>query len=124
REDEFRVRMIEPFGGWELFPQYYRVRRETIVAVNVGGCIIPLLLAGWLLPYIFRAGDRAWGVLLVGVAFNSLVCYRMARPIPNLGIALPAFVPPIVALLVTWIGLGDAAFADVRAPVAFVIGIS
>ncbi len=37
---------------------------------------------------------------------------------------MPAFLPAMIALSVTWIGLGADEFARYRAPVAFVIGIT
>jgi uncharacterized membrane protein len=123
-DQEVVVRTFEPIGGWDLMPQYRRLRQEQIVAVNVGGCVIPVLLAIRQLRYVVDAGPPAPTVLLFGVLLNVAVCYRLARPIPNLGIALPAFLPALVALAVTWLGLSGAEFSEVRAPVAFIAGIS
>lgn len=123
REEEVVVPMLEPVGGWQLFPRLVRQRAETIVAVNVGGCIVPLLLSIRMLRFAVDAGPSAWSVLLLGVAANTLICYRFARVIPNLGIVLPTFIAPLIALAAAYLGLGDASWDAVRAPVAFVIGV-
>jgi uncharacterized membrane protein len=123
RDYDLPVPMVEPVPGWSLSPRFERLRRETIVAVNVGGCLVPLLLSAWLLPHIFSGGPRVRGVLLCGVVLNTVACYRLARPVPGLGIALPFFLPAFVALLTTWLGL-DGRDQEFHAPVAFVIGIS
>lgn len=70
-------------------------RQETVIALNLGGAIIPCLIAAYLLlrtAYPLAA--------LVGVAIVAGVSRRVARPVPGMGIALPAFIPPIVAALV------------------------
>jgi len=72
----------------------------TIIAVNVGGAVIPGLLSLYLL-----ARNRLWGLGLIAIAGVTVVCHILAEPVPGLGIALPVFVPPasaaIVALLLS-----------------------
>jgi uncharacterized membrane protein len=70
-------------------------RGETVVAVNVGGAIIPCLIAFYLLvttSYPFHA--------LIGSAIVAGLSKWLARPVPGLGIAMPAFLPPIIAALI------------------------
>jgi hypothetical protein len=43
--DEILVHPLTVFGMSGLWPEIRRVRRETIIAVNVGGCLIPEGLA-------------------------------------------------------------------------------
>ena len=67
----------------------------TVLAVNVGGAIIPVLLS---LVLIVKNGlyrMAAWGVTIV-----SLACYVLAEPVPGLGIAIPVFYPPVIAAIV------------------------
>jgi uncharacterized membrane protein len=68
---------------------------ETIVAVNVGGAVVPVLLSLYLL--IKR---RLYTSALVGTAIVSAVVHMVARPVPGVGIAIPTFLPPVVAALV------------------------
>lgn len=120
---EVVVRTFEPIGGW-FFPRYERLRHEIVVAVNVGGCVIPVLLAVWQLLFIVGGGTEPLAVMLIGMSVNTAVCYWTARPLPNLGIALPLYLPALVALSTAWIGLWGQAFDPYRASVAFVIGIT
>lgn len=128
--------IFEPFSGWNVLPQMQRLRTQMVVAVNVGGCVIPILLATWLCGFIVQGGSAAILVTLVGMTVNAGVCYVIARPVPHLGIALPFFVPAMCALSITWFGGAFLAgyspnpqqalqeYALLRAPIAFVSGIS
>ena len=66
----------------------------TIVAVNVGGAVIPALLSLYLL-----AVNRLWLRGVAAIAVVAAVCHLLAVPVPGLGIGMPAFIPPIVATL-------------------------
>lgn len=72
----------------------------TVVAVNVGGAVIPGLLSFYLL-----IKNRLWVRGLVATAGVAMVCHLLARLVSGVGIALPVFVPPIstavVALLLS-----------------------
>jgi len=67
----------------------------TILAVNVGGAIIPVLLSLVLIVKNNLYRNAAWGVAVV-----SLACYLLAEPVPGLGIAIPVFYPPVFAAVV------------------------
>jgi hypothetical protein len=67
----------------------------TVVAVNVGGALIPGLMSLYLL-----VKQRLWVRGFVAVTCVAAVCYQLARPVPGLGVALPVFVPAVVAALV------------------------
>lgn len=132
-DKEVDVPVFESLAGIQLMPQMKRLRQESIIAVNLGGCIIPVLLAVWLSRFIVAGGPTAIMVTLVGIAFNTFVCYRTSRLVPGMGIAMPVFIPPLAAVVATWFGfgiigpmLGDLGvdFRPLYAPVAFVIGIS
>jgi uncharacterized membrane protein len=101
-----------PAPGLLQFFFYYPPRvREQVLAINVGGAIIPLLFSLYLLP---RA---PLGPTLLTAAIVAAVSKAIASPVPNVGIAMPAFVPPLVAVA--------AALAFARgeaAPVAYIGG--
>ena len=67
----------------------------TIVAVNVGGAVIPTLMSLYLL-----VKNALYGRGLVGVIIVSLICHMLAEPVPGIGIAIPVFIPPIVTAIV------------------------
>jgi len=67
----------------------------TVLAVNVGGAIIPVLLSLFLIVKNGLYRMAAWGIAIV-----SLACYVLAEPVPGLGIAIPVFYPPVIAAIV------------------------
>ncbi len=94
--------------GYEFYPEreinFFGIRyvvppvrkpQTTVIAVNFGGCIIPLLLSIYLMLQ-----HHLLITPILGVTVVSLVCYKLARPIPGIGIGLPMFIPPLLAALV------------------------
>lgn len=80
---------------YSFFGFIYTVRRRTriVIAVNVGGCIIPVLLSAKLLA------SMNLNAFLLSFAVTTLVTYLFARPVPGVGIAVPMFLPPVVSAL-------------------------
>lgn len=66
----------------------------TIIAVNVGGAVIPVLLSIYLL-----AKYELWGRGLLATAIVAAICYHLATPVRGVGIAEPVFVPPIATAI-------------------------
>ena len=64
----------------------------TVVAINVGGALIPTLLSIYL---FFRT--RMPGRMLLGTAVVALVVHQLARVVPGVGIAVPMLLPPLLA---------------------------
>jgi len=85
RVDFFGMRYVIPF---------IEQHEQTIIAVNLGGAVVPTLISLYLL---FTTGLFVRGLL--GVVFVSVIVYRLARPVPGVGIAIPIFVPPLIAAL-------------------------
>lgn len=73
----------------------------TIIAINVGGAVIPVLFSLYLL-----ARNRLWWEGIVATVCVAAICHAMAYPVAGMGIAMPALVPPvatgIIAALVSW----------------------
>lgn len=67
----------------------------TVIAVNVGGCLIPLTFSFYLMRHSALAiMDVALATLVV-----TVLCRALSRPMPGVGIALPVFVAPVAAAL-------------------------
>ena len=123
REEEQLVELAAVLGFWGWTPRFRRVRRDSIIMVNVGGCVIPLALAAWQVVHLVGTGGYPLVVLALAAAANIVVCYLVATPVEGVGIAMPGLVAPAAALGVTWLLLGSAEYDPVRAPVAFVAGV-
>src|SRR5262245_45223818 len=101
----YRVNRGEPQAvpmGWVRSRQGWvpmeRTRTQTIVALNVGGCLIPAALAIYLTSLVLHDAPQAKMALVLAVLVNVAACHWLARPIPGLGIALPAFIPVMLAV--------------------------
>jgi uncharacterized membrane protein len=82
------------FGMHYVIPEVIS-QPGTVIAVNVGGALIPGLLSLYL--YI---RNRLWITGLVAIVVVAAVCYWLATPVSGLGIALPVFVPPLTTAAV------------------------
>lgn len=113
--------IYHPFGMFGLFyylPQLQRIRRETVIAVNLGGCLIPASLAVYETLNLVAVSGRYVVVLILAVGLNTGICYWLARPVEGMGIVMPAFIPPLTAVLSALL------LAPAEAPgVAFVAGV-
>lgn len=84
----------QPPRIWFLrLPEYHG---KILVALNVGGALIPLCFSFYLLIH----NPLPLGDALLGVAGVSLVGRLFSRPIPGLGIGIPILIAPIAAALV------------------------
>ncbi len=90
-----------------------RFAGTTLIAVNVGGCIIPTLFSLYLLRHTpLPLFDVVAAILVVGA-----VSYHTSRPIPRLGIAMPPLIAPLTAALVAIL-----VNAEHSAPLAYISG--
>lgn len=119
-----QVVLARGWTGWiHHTPMLRRTRTETIIAVNIGGCVIPTLLACYELIMVISYGTQAAWTVAVVTFTNILVCYYAARPITGVGIGLPWFLSPGVTVCLTWLLMGGTGEAAIRAPIAFVGGV-
>jgi len=102
----YGIRYHPPVRAWD---------GSTILAINVGGAVVPMLVS----LYILVHQPEILGLAALATAVVALVVNRSARPIRGLGIATPIFIPPIVAALAGFI-LGGHSHA---APVAYIGGV-
>ena len=85
---------VDFFGIRHLIP-LVKEWPATIIAVNIGGAVIPAALSLYL-----TLKNKLFGQSLVGVAIVTILVYFMAHPVRGVGIAVPTFVPPIAATAV------------------------
>lgn len=119
REERVAMHPLAIFGASDFWPRLRRERRETIIAVNLGGCVIPSALALYELLHLGEFGGYPVLAAVIAGAANSGVCYALARPTPGIGIVMPGLVPAFIAASLALILAPDAA-----APVAFVAGVA
>ena len=118
RSDLYIVDPFAVFGVGRIFPSVRRSYRYTVIAVNVGGCIVPSAMALYQCFRVAALGPAAIAVLVFTTALNIVVCYKLARPVSGIGITMPALIPPLTAAVPSLIFMPD--FAP---PIAFVAGV-
>jgi uncharacterized membrane protein len=112
-----QVEIVRSFGVRYRVPVRYATG-STVVAINVGGAIVPLAITAYVLiqwPSVILAAA-------IGTAIVTLIVHRFARPVPGMGIATPMLLPPIAAAIVGWLLGGPGHHADAIAYVSGVMG--
>ena len=74
-----------------IVPQVVQVGR-TVIAINVGGALIPALLSIYLL---LRVGGAIQA--LVATTIVSVLVYHFSKPVPGVGITVPTLLPGVLA---------------------------
>ena len=124
--------LLSLFGGFVNFPLYSRrVERSPesaahlglfyyrppavgrqVVALNLGGAIVPLVFSG----YLFWNGVPLASTL-GAVAAVALAARLSSRTLPGVGIGVPVFIPPLIA-----VGFALLLARQDAAPVAYIAG--
>jgi uncharacterized membrane protein len=103
-------RWIRFYGFRYMIPVWKK--RETVIAVNLGGAVITTFLSLYLL---LKTG--LWAQSIIATVIITLASYWLAKPVRGVGIVLPFFTIPILAAFVSVI------FAYNNAPViAYISG--
>jgi len=88
----FAVMLLSLLGSQVNIPLYSIDRGATVVALNVGGALIPILVSLYLLVQ-----TGMYRRMLIGVSVVAAVVHSLAQIVPGVGIAVPMIVPPLVA---------------------------
>ena len=99
RAEVLAYRPFDFYGIDRLAPRLLGERSQQVIALNVGGCVIPLLIVMYQLMRLGSSDAAVFPALLLACALNTAACYLMARPVAGLGILLPIFVPGCLAAL-------------------------
>jgi len=99
-----RERYVRAFGIAYRVPVVDVVSCQTLLAVNVGGAVIPSLISIALIHQFPESLNYA----LVSIAIVAALTHLVARPVKGLGIVTPALLPPIsaaiAAILLVYLG--------------------
>jgi len=84
----------------------------TVLAINVGGAVIPTVMSTYL---VLRY--QLWLKAAIAVAVIAIVIHLMATPVEGVGIAVPVFAPVVVTAILAFILSREYA-----APLAYIGG--
>jgi uncharacterized membrane protein len=72
-------------------------KKNNIIAVNVGGCVIPTLLVIYEIIYLYLFVQNVLLWLFLIIFINIIVCYYFAKLNPKIGIVLSPLIPAFIA---------------------------
>jgi uncharacterized membrane protein len=84
----------------------------TVLAVNVGGAVIPAIMSTYL---VIRY--QLWLKAAIATAVIAFIIHSMATPVPGIGIAVPVFAPVVTTAILAFILSREYA-----APLAYIGG--
>lgn len=87
--------VANPLSQWLPFKHLVNTG-ETIVAINMGGALVPIVFS----IYLFSITPISLFKVALAILIVSFVCYSVSRPIKGLGIGMPIFVAPFTAAIV------------------------
>ncbi len=87
------------FGYSFIVPKF--INSKTLVAINFGGAIIPILVSTLLLI----KDPMAFPHLLIPLAVTSVLINKGAKLVPGMGVTLPALYAPTISVFVSLISL-------------------
>lgn len=103
------VEVEEPYFFGLFSKRHVRLRG---ISLNVGGALIPVLVASFLLAKVPMVPA------LLATACMVIACFFLAKQIPGRGIAIPLLAPPLLAIFFSYL------FApQFVAPVSFISGV-
>ncbi len=104
-EPTITLREITFFGVKWIIPEFGIASRKTIVALNVGGALVPLLISIYLLIFVVPNSEInpliTYIKILIALIIVTLIIHAIATPVRGLGIATPAFFPPLITALIS-----------------------
>jgi uncharacterized membrane protein len=84
----------------------------TVLAVNIGGAVIPTIMSTYL---VIRY--QLWLKAAIAIVIIAFIIHSMATPVPGIGIAVPVFAPVVTTAILAFILSREYA-----APLAYIGG--
>lgn len=116
-----RFQEVRVFWATYRIPQYFRARVSTLVTLNVGGALVPILVSA----YLLLSHLTLVGYIAVATVVSSLIIHLMARKVKGVGIVTPAILPPLAAAIISIVihpASGAAVIAYISGSMGALIG--
>jgi uncharacterized membrane protein len=88
-------KVIEFFGMQYVVPMVQDLP-STVIAINVGGAVIPTIMSLYLL-----AARQLWVLGAIATTIVAVILHWLSDPVPGVGIAVPVFFPAVVTAVVS-----------------------
>jgi uncharacterized membrane protein len=111
-DEQVRSNQVIEFFGMQYTVPVVAEWPGTVIAVNVGGAVIPALMSLYLL-----LSRGLWLNGAIATAAVALILHWLANPVPGIGIAVPVFLPALATAVVALVLSRQNA-----APLAYIAG--
>ena len=93
------VQEVKVFGLYYRVPSVVYRHSVTVIAVNLGGAAIPILVSA----YVLLTHADLLSAALVGTIVVAVMVHLMVRKVKGVGIVTPSILPPVVAAVVSYL---------------------
>lgn len=112
------VEFVVVFGIPYPVPRLSLSTRRIVIALNLGGALIPLMISLYLASRLVVLGfDLAHALL--GVLIVALFTFSVSKTVPGIGIVTPAFLPPLASALTSILITGGSFYSI---PLSYISG--
>lgn len=95
-----KVAKVSFFGVTYPVPYVDWGEHKTIVSINVGGALVPLSIVVYEVVRLLILDETFLLTrMIVAILISAVVSKAFSRPVKGLGIAIPTFIPPLVAAI-------------------------
>ncbi len=95
-----RLEYVSVYGIPVPIPALVKQRQKLILAINVGGAIIPVVVSLVFIKVVLSViGSYIAPGILASIIITALATFLFSRVIPGVGIAVPSLLPPLVATI-------------------------
>ncbi|USH00554.1 DUF1614 domain-containing protein [Thermococcus argininiproducens] len=95
-----KVAKVSFFGVTYPVPYVDWGEQKTIVSINVGGALVPLSIVVYEVVRLLILDETFLLTrMIVAILVSAVVSKAFSRPVKGLGIAIPTFIPPLVAVI-------------------------
>ncbi|NJE25990.1 DUF1614 domain-containing protein [Thermococcus sp. MV5] len=93
-----KVAKVSFFGITYPVPYIDWGEQKTMVSINVGGALVPISVVLYEFIRLIILNENSLFVrTLVAILISTLISKAFSRPVKGLGIAIPTFIPPLIA---------------------------
>lgn len=97
-EEIVKVDYVSFLGIVYPVPYIEKVEKTITVALNLGGCIIPVVISSVILgEMVVHSQFLLLIKTIIATLIATIIFNKVARPVRGLGIVMPLFIPPLVS---------------------------
>lgn len=102
-----------------IFHYYPPMVAQQVIAINVGGALVPIAFSA----YLLTLPSTSWIAAVIATLIVAAVAKLISRPLTGVGVAMPVLIPLVTTALVSRLLIMALGLpAESAAPVAYIAG--